>query len=168
MDTYNYKNIATIIVDKIIAYQIKLISESEQINDIIMHSECEYEYHDYIFTCEIIKSEYEPKYLNLQLIFKWFVAKKNYPSAKVLFGSIFQHYIGNESDIMVLNSELDSETLENYHKIMQIIYAYVRHSIENTYDSILLDYIQENDYLMITKYELLNQVKLELENESKH
>lgn len=164
MIPYNYKNIAEIIVDKIIAYQIKLISESQHFDNIIMLSECEYEYKDYIFSCETIASKYEPKYLNLQLVFKWFVTKKSFtPLTKILFGSIYQHYIGYDSDILVLNSDLDTETLNEYHNILQIIYAYVRESIEDVYDSVLLDYIKENNYLLIPKYELYNQIKLEYE-----
>lgn len=164
MSSYNYKNIATIIIDKIIAYQIKSISENQNFNDIIMLSENEYEYKDYIFTCEIIPSKYEPKYLNLQLSFKWFITKKSHSeSAKILFASIYQHYIGNEPDILVLNSDLDMETLNEYHKILQIIYAFVRNTINDVYDSVLLDYIKENDYLLIPKYELYNQIKLEYE-----
>lgn len=164
MIPYNYRNIATIIVDKIIEYQIKSISENQQFDNIIMLSESEYEYKDYIFSCETVPSKYEPKYLNLQLAFKWFVTKKSHlPLTKILFGSIYQHYVGNDCDILVLNSDLDLETLNEYHNILQIIYAYIRESIDDVYDSVLLDYIKENNYLLIPKYELYNQIKLEYE-----
>ena len=171
MNLNNYKGIASIIVEKIIANQIKLIMTDTQINDIIMISDFEYEYKNYIFKCINPVTKYEPKLLNLQLIFKWYVSVRlnNYDSKcdetkysnGILFGSVYQHYIGNDSDILILNSDLDSETLNEYHNILQIIYAYIRSVIENTYDSVILDYIKENDYIMITKYELLNQLRLE-------
>ena len=159
-----YSGFASIIVEKIIAYQIDIMMSNERLNDINMISDYEYEYKDYIFKCVNVFKPYDPKFLNLQQTFKWFVTKKTHPNISVLFGSIFQHYIGNESDILVLNSDLDSETLNEYHTILQIIYAYVRLTVENTYDSVILDYIKENDYKMISKYELFNQLKLEYDN----
>lgn len=155
-----YYNYASIFVDKIIKYQINEVIKNIELNDLIMLSETEFEYENYVFICKQVNSTYQAKYLNIQPIFRWYVINKSVSiiTKQMLICSVYQYTNGSEKDILVFNSNLSLLLQTKYKKIIELIYKYVRCIIDNTYDSIILDYINENDYVVMTNETVLQNI----------
>jgi len=170
VNNIKYYNFASIIVNKIIKYQINEISKNIELNNLNMLSETEYEYENYVFICKQINSTYQNKYLNIQPIFRWYVINKSVSiiTTQTLVCSIYQHNIGSEKDILIFNSNLSITLQKKYEKIIELIYEYVRCIIDNTYDSIILDYINENDYVIMSEHSIMQYIKLEYDDINDH
>jgi hypothetical protein len=164
-----YYNFASIIVDKIIKYQINEIIKNSELNNLIMLSETEYEYENYVFICKQVNSKNQNKYLNIQPIFRWYVINKSVSiiTTQTLVCSIYQHITGSEKDILIFNSNLSLPLQNKYKKIIELIYEYVRCVIDNTYDSIILDYINQNDYIIIAENNIIQNIVSEYDDINK-
>jgi hypothetical protein len=163
INNIKYYNFASIVVNKIIKYQLHEISKNIELNNLVMLSETEYEYDNYVFICKQVKQKNKNKYLNIQPIFRWYVINKSVSiiTTHTLVCSIYQHNTGSEKDILIFNSNLSLLLQKKYKKILELIYEYVRCIIDNTYDSIILDYINENDYVIMTKDIIMKNIKQE-------